>query len=232
MNKKISNFASALILGTALVAGGPTAMAAAQDGPGASADRSEARRGHRARRGHHRRGHMRQAFAQLDLTDAQREAIQTTRRQMREQAQALRDSGDREAMRALRRQTREAVRDILTEEQRAQMRQMRTEAADERFERRFTRMSERLELSDTQGQQVRGILSHARSQRRAIMEAARLDETDPREALGALREQTQAQLSSVLSAEQMETLREMRQHHRGRRGHRGPRGERGPRGGN
>lgn len=232
MNKNISNFVSVLVLGTALAAGGPTAMAAAQQGgPGAGAQNPEARRGHRAHRGHHgRRGHMQRVFAQLDLTDAQREAIQTTRRQAREQARSLRESGDREAMRAHFRQTREAIRGILTDAQRARIRELRVEAADRHFERRFTRMSERLELDETQGQQVRGILTHARNQRRAIVEASRLDETDPREALSALREQTQAQLSSVLSDEQMATLSEMREHHRGRRGHRGPRGERGPRG--
>ena len=169
-------------------------------------------------------------MAQLNLSEAQQEQMRTIRQQARQQSQALREAGDRAGMRALRRSTREQVRAVLTPEQRAQAQQLRQAQHEQMFERRMTHITERLQLSAQQAQQVRSILSHAHTQRRAIMEQARLDETPPREAFEALRTNTRAQLSTVLTEEQLAALGEMRRHHRRGRGEpHGRRGQRGPR---
>lgn len=232
MKNKITKLLSTGFLGAALTLSGPVVIASAQGGPGARGADSAQQGPEGRRRGPHmrgRRGHRGHPFAQLNLTDAQREQMQAIRRQAAEQGRALRESGDRQAMMALRRSTFEQVRNVLTAQQRAQLEQQRAAHQREMFERRMTRLTERLSLSATQAQQVRGILSHANTQRRALFEQSRLDETDPRPALEALRTRTQAQLGSVLSPEQMSTLGELREQH-GRRGHHGPRGQRGQRG--
>lgn len=229
---KLSKILSTGFLGAALTLSGPVISIASAQGPGGRGQDSAQQGPEAGRRGPHmrgRRGHRGHPFAQLNLTDAQRQQMQAIRRQAAERGRALRQSGDRQAMMALRRRTFEQIRNVLTPAQRAQAEQLRATHMQERFEHRMTRLTERLSLTPTQAQQVRGILSHANTQRRAIFEQSRLDETSPREALQALHAQTQAQLSSVLSAEQMSTLGELREH-RGRRGH-GPRGHRGPRGG-
>ncbi|MEZ4335182.1 MAG: hypothetical protein R3B82_00955 [Sandaracinaceae bacterium] len=233
---KLSKILSSGFLGVALTLSGPVVSIASAQGPGGRGPDSAQQAPEAGRRGPHmrgRRGHGRgQPFAGLNLTDAQRQQMQTIRQQAAEQGRALRQSGDRQAMMALRRQTFEQIRNVLTPAQRAQAEQLRATHMQEMFEHRMTRLTERLSLTPTQAQQVRGILSHANTQRRAIFEQSRLDETNPREALEALHTQTQAQLSSVLSAEQMSSLGELREHrggpgHHGRRGGRGQGGERG-----
>ncbi|MCB9593930.1 MAG: hypothetical protein H6719_14445 [Sandaracinaceae bacterium] len=242
--KPFSKILSTVSLGAALCFAGPAiSSVSAQAGPGARGPRTEqgvegARRGPhmRGRRGHGRGGRGDMAAA-LNLTEAQQAQMRAIRQQAMEQGRAARQSGDRAAMMAARRGVHEQMQAVLTPAQRAQAQQLRAAHEQEMFEHRMTALTERLSLSATQAQQVRGILSHANTQRRAIFEQSRLDETDPRAALEALHTQTQAQLSSVLSAEQVTALGELRAHHgRGHRGHRGPRGEgaeggrRGPRG--
>lgn len=219
----------ALAAGLTVGVAAPIGSAAAQDAPAVQRGERGARGPHAGHRG--RRGHRGRFLQELNLSEAQREQMRSIRESTREQHRALRESGDRAAMRALHERTREQMRAILTPAQVAQIGELRQAHAAERLERRVTGMTERLSLSPTQAQQVRGILQQAASQRRALAEAARLDGNSPREAMQALRERTQASIRSVLTAEQAAQLAEMRER-RGRRGHmgRGHRGERGPRG--
>lgn len=226
----LHRFLLAAGLGAAIGFAAPVAStAAAQDAPSADAERGPNARGRRHRRHGRRRG-MRRMMREIGVTDAQREQMRAIRRTSREQGRSLRESGDRAAMRAHRRAVRERIQAILTPEQRARARELRAQHGQRMMTRRLERMSERLELSPTQVQQVGGILRHAHSQRRAIREAARTDGNPPRDAMQALRAQTRDQLRSVLNDAQEARLGEMRGRHRGRRGHRGHRGRGGPHG--
>ncbi|HJL14067.1 MAG TPA: hypothetical protein RMH99_00355 [Sandaracinaceae bacterium LLY-WYZ-13_1] len=204
-----------------------TSFAQTADAPRAE----DRRRGHGMHhRGHHHRGHarrgMRHVLRQLDLSDAQREEIRSLVREARSQAR----DAEPERRRALRRQVRARIGAILTPEQRERARQLRAERRQRRIARRVSRMSERLELSERQQQQVRGILRHAASQREALREQGANDPESARTAMQALRERTRESIRSVLNAEQQARLDEMRARRDERRVRRGPRGPRGPRG--
>lgn len=222
-------FALAAGLGAAVGLAGPATTASAQDAP--TAERGErGRRGHaRGNHGHRgRRGMMRRAFAQLDLTDAQRAQIRTIRQTARAEGRALRASNDRAALRGHRQAVRAEIRSVLTPAQVERLGEMMQQRAANRVNRRVTRMTERLELSPTQAQQLTGILRGASSQRRAIREAGRVDGEPNREAMRALRTNTHAQIRSILTPTQAATLDEMRENRAERRANRGERvGRRG-----
>ena len=212
---------STLFLAAAMMVGAPAAGALAQDGSASAAeDRPRAgRRGHRGHRGRFgRRGHrMRRMAAQLNLTEAQREQIRSLRQSARSGSEGRLDPSARRAL-------HQQMMQVLTPAQQTQMAELRGQHQSRRIDRRVTRMTERLSLSQQQSGQVRGILTQAAQQRSALREQARLDETSPREAMGAVRERTHALIRSVLNAEQQAELDSVIQNRRGRRGHRGHRG--------
>ncbi len=93
-----------------------------------------------------------------------------------------------------------------------------------------------LDLSADQASQVRPILEESMNQRRALFEGARTGEGRPdrsqmqalRPEMEAIREQTDARLAEVLTADQMTQLREIRasrqaKHRAHRKSHRGGR---------
>ena len=171
----------------------------------------------------HRRGHMREMQRELGLTDAQREQMRALREGARSQGQALRENGDFAAIRAHRLAMRERMVAILTPAQRARAQELRAEHAQRRVANRIERMTERLELTPTQVQQVTGVLRHAQAQRRALREASELDGTSPREAMEALETRTRDQLRAILTDAQQAQMEAM--HGRGHGWNRG-RGQR------
>lgn len=195
----------------------PPATAAAQSGD--QVTRSERGRGHGRHRAHrgHRRGHgMHRMLRQLDLSDNQKTQIRAILQSAREQGRELRGSGDRDAMRALRQETRELVLDVLTAEQKAEMAELRERHQERRLDRRVERMTEKLELSETQATRIRAILEAAQTQRRALRNGSEPGD-ERREAMRTLRQRTKAAVAAVLTPEQ----REAAEAHRGeRRGHR------------
>lgn len=226
--RPLSNIALAAGIASAVGLASPVAFA--QDAPRAEHGQRPDGEGHRGMRHGHggpgMRHGMRGMFEGLNLSDAQRAQIQQIHEAARARFEAARTSGDRAALRAIGRDTHRQVEAILTPAQRTQAQELRAQHEQRFLDRRVEHMTERLSLDARQQQQVRGILSGAAQQRRALMEQARLDETSPRDAMQALRERTQAQLSSVLTAEQRTQLEAMRAQ-RGERGH-GRRGHGGP----
>ena len=188
-----------------------------------------------------RLGHMK---ARLDLSDDQVEQLRPILERMRSERRALRDlprDERREAARALRESMRTELEGVLTPDQ--------MERAERMFERRhhrrarhhrgrgfhgppdpehvLERMTEHLELSDQQVEQVRPILESAQERRRALRDLPR---DERREAARALHEEVQGELAQVLTDDQQQKLEEHfeRRHRRfERRHHRGPRGRRG-----
>ena len=90
-------------------------------------------------------------------------------------------------------------------------------ASPARIERHIERMAERLALEDDQIDLVRPILEGSRARARAIR-AGSAD--DRRDALDALRSETDARLAEVLTPTQMEQLTAMRESRRERRSER------------
>ena len=80
-------------------------------------------------------------------------------------------------------------------------------------QQRREQVKQALDLSDEQADQLHQIMANARAERDVIRENAAGDRAAARPELEALRDRTQAQVSGVLTAEQMtrfETLREQR----------------------
>ena len=223
--RPFSNMALAAGIASAVGLAAPV-VSFAQDAPRAEQGQGRHGRGERGMRHGHGPGMrhgMRGMFEGLNLTDAQQAQIRQIHEAARTRFEAARTSGDQAALRAIGRDTHQRIQAVLTPAQRAQAQELRAQHGQRFLDRRLEHMTESLSLSTTQQQQVRGILSGAAQQRRALMEQSRLDESSPREAMQALRERTQAQLSSVLNAEQRTQLEAMR----ARRGERGEHGEGG-----
>lgn len=188
---------------------GAAPTAAAQRGPavddapnGERAHQGRRARGQRARgvraHGHGRhRGHrhgMRHLMRQLDLSENQQAQVRAILEDAREQRHALREAGDREALRALKAETFRLVHEVLTPAQRERARALRAEHVD----RRVTRMTRRLELSDAQASEIRTILLRAQPGQRGDV---------------------RARIEAVLTPEQRATI----EARRAERGDRGPR---------
>ena len=202
-------------LGAAIGLAAPlSSTAQAQEAPQA-AERGAHRGRHGDRMGE-RRGHMQEMARELGLTDAQREQMRALRQGAQSRGRALRESGDRAALGAHREAMRQRMAAILTPEQRARAQELRTEHAQRRTARHIEQMTERLELSPRQVQQVTGVLRHAQSQRRALHAASQLDGTNPREAMEALQTRTRDQIRAILTEAQQARMQEMRGHFRGR----------------
>ena len=137
-------------------------------------------------------GHGRGRLRELGLSDAQIQQIRAIRAQGRAQGQR-------------RRETRHQIARILTPEQRQAVHAMRGE-------RRMARMTERLGLSPTQGQQIAAIRTRAHTERDAIAQRTEPRSPERRTAMQALRERTRASVDAILTPEQ-QALRG--QHRRG-----------------
>lgn len=209
---KSSRLALAAGLAGALGFAAPVAVGFAQ-GPAASGDEAHAHHGRRGRHGH--RGHFRRMARELDLSEAQRTEIRSILQEAR-------------GRRGARGEVRERIQAVLTAEQRARAAELRQNHARQRIDRRVSRMTEHLSLSDTQAGQVRGILRNAAMQRRALREQARNEPGSVRDAMRSLRESTRASVRAVLTPEQVSQLEERRAE-RGERRHRGRHGRRGAR---
>ncbi len=219
------------------------------DGNGPRADGPHAngrfgRRGHRGGFDGPRDGSG--PWADLELTEEQREAIAAERATLHETLQPLRaqlkdGALTREEFHAAASEAREtfhaAVLEILTPEQRAQLEQKQRERMIEQLERRLSRddarSARRLELlakilglDEAQVEAIDAVHVEAAAQRTAVLNALRdgsMTPADARAELRNVREATHAAVVAELTEEQAELLEQLRaMHPRGRR--HGPRG--------
>lgn len=170
----------------------------AQSNPTDSASNEQARR---ERRGYHgqcdRRGHMRRALENLDLSDNQRAQVEAIIESARERRRALREGGrneqTRESMRELREESRRLIEDVLTPEQRARFESEQEAHRAERRRQRIERLTERYDLTQAQVTRVTQILESADEARRGAMR-----NEDPRAAMRAIRQRTRAAIREVV----------------------------------
>ena len=186
------------------------------------------------------------AFADLDLSEAQRQAIAAARAQMRATLQPLREQvkngaitkeAFQEAARAARSEFHSAVQEILTPEQRALLQQKKAERMIERLERHVARHAEAsarrlalltriLALDEAQVSAIRGIHAEAGTQLAAILTGLKDASLTPEQARAAWRElktSTHDAIVAQLTEEQVDLLEQLRAiHPRGKR--HGPRG--------
>ena len=174
--------------------------------------------GHGAHRGHRGHGGMHRVLRQLSLSENQQAQVRAILESARERRHELRNAGrsanTRTQMRALRQETRQLIRDVLTPAQVQQMQTLKAEHRSRRIERRLTRLTERLSLTNRQANRIRTILNDAHPS------AA---DGPPAENRRQRRAQVKAQIEAELTPAQLETFRQMRAERRARRGNRGNR---------
>jgi Spy/CpxP family protein refolding chaperone len=163
---------------------------------------------------------MRRALAQLDLTDNQKEQVRAIVETSRERARELRRQRTdeaREARHALRRETRRLIHDVLTPAQRDDLGRIMIEHHARKMERRIDHMTKRLQLSDEQVEQVRGIFEASRARAETLRESD-LPRDEKRAQWRELKTDAREAVRSVLTAEQQAKLSELRERHGRRRG--------------
>jgi Spy/CpxP family protein refolding chaperone len=164
---------------------------------------------------------------ELDLSEEQKSQIGDARERMREAIGELRSQftpgeSDREELRdkmqALRDRFEEELRNILTAEQYSRLEELRAERRSEMEEKREERgrqmrerlvefLTEVLDLSGTQSQQVSAILADAGEQTSQLHEKARTGEIsreDARSELDRIRDETTEAMKQLLTPEQAE----------------------------
>ncbi len=211
-------------LGAGLAFAMPTTSASAQRGDRATQGEPSHGRGHHRGHRRHRRGRgMQRMLQQLDLSDNQKAQVRAIIESARERGQELRGQGrspeNRAAMHELHQETRQLVLDVLTAEQKAKMQELRSQRQQRSLDRRVSRMTEKLSLSETQASRIRGILEAARTQRQALRNGSQAG-PERQAAMQTLRQRTKTAIDAVLTAEQRSTLEQ----HRGDRGRRGRHG--------
>jgi Spy/CpxP family protein refolding chaperone len=92
-----------------------------------------------------------------------------------------------------------------------------------RLEQQIERMTEQLELTDGQKEELRPILEAQGEKMREIMQDSSIDREQKREQFMKLRKETEPKIKQILTEEQYEKWQKLRQQQRGGRGRRGPR---------
>lgn len=178
------------------------------------------------------RGGCEAFLSQIELDEAQQADIDLIREGARDQREQIFANEDlsredkRAALQTVRESTQELILKVLTPEQQAEIEQLKEERAAAHLTKRIERLTERLELSTDQADQIRVIFETARPEMEAIKDSDATRE-EKHEQFEALKTQINASIvEEVLSVEQAATFTEMME----RRGNRGRGGRRNRRG--
>jgi len=187
---------------------------------------------------------LQQLARRLDLTEPQKTQIQGILESTRTQLQTLRNdtAATREQkmdrMQQITQQTRDQIRSVLTPEQQLKADELRQEA-EQRFaaqrekmeERMLARLTQRLDLIESQKSSIQLYLQDQKTQLQALKGNSSLTASQKFEQMRLIRQQTQEKIKSALSADQQAQLDQLRERFQDRRGNRPRRGPRVGRGG-
>ena len=152
----------------------------------------------------------------LDLTDDQKanvEAIFEAHRERRQELRELDRKERREAAQLLRQDLRSDLSAVLTTEQLAKFDAMKAQRKD----RKRQRLSDALELTDTQQGQVEDIMSAHRDRMKGLRD---LDRSERRAAVQEAQQDLRAQMATVLDDQQLAKFDQIRANKRNKMRHR------------
>jgi hypothetical protein len=165
----------------------------------------------------------------LSITEAQRTQIQEFLENARTQRRALRGDtsltpGQRlDRSIAIQEQVRDQIQSILTAEQKLKAEELRNQAETRMAERQertqqqmLAQLVRRLDLTESQQATIRTYLDDQRAQLRGLRDNASLTGEQQRQQARLIREQTQARITSTLTAEQQTRLNQLREQARNR----------------
>ncbi len=169
----------------------------------------------------------------LDLSEDQSKQVRSILESKKDQFKAIRGQKiDREQkrtqMRELRKSTRAEIAQVLDDEQKAKVKKFKKRRRHKRAhrghpfsEKRIEKTAERLGLDDAQVSKIKSIVSDAKAERELILEAADGDRSAARGELRAHRSKVRTRIEAVMTPDQLEKARELRQQRkRTRRGKR------------
>lgn len=166
-------------------------------------------------------GQHKKAMAhQLNLSDAQKAQAKANHELFKKQMQELnknenitvKEFRDRKA--ALHKDHKAAMQNLLTPEQKAQMAQMKADKKAKRAEmsaKRMDKMKQQLQLSDDQMAKMKAAREGLKTKLQAIKSNESLDRQQRKEQLMALKKDHKAQWDNILTAEQKEKLKTLKQ---------------------
>ena len=151
----------------------------------------------------------------LNLTPEQKKQLRELHMTARDQAAAIRNDSKLSAeeksakLQELRAATREKMKAVLTPEQQ--------QAFPARREAHRAEMAAKLGLTDEQQSKLKNLLQSTREQRQSVLNNTTMTNDQKLAQLKQIRENTKAQLATILTPDQMQKFREMRkERHHGR----------------
>ncbi|MFZ3213354.1 MAG: hypothetical protein WA188_17770 [Terriglobales bacterium] len=140
----------------------------------------------------------------LALTQEQKTQLHNLRTSMRDQIAIIRhdptlsEAQRQQQIQQLRQTTRAQIKAVFTPEQQQQLAQMKAAR------------QAKLGLTEAQRSQLKGLFSGARQQREAVLNNASLSNAQKQTQLQQIRQNTQTQLSSILTPDQLQKMHHMR----------------------
>jgi Spy/CpxP family protein refolding chaperone len=166
---------------------------------------------------HHREHGL--MMKELNLTQVQQEQLKANRDSYQKQWQELNKNENitvkeaRDKKEALRKEQKEKMMAILTPEQKTKLEQLKKdrEAKIEAMAaKRLDKMKSTLNLSEDQLTRIKASTANIHLKAKAIRENDQLSRVEKKEQLVALKQQTQDNLKTILSTEQINKLEEMK----------------------
>jgi Spy/CpxP family protein refolding chaperone len=171
------------------------------------------------RHGHHKRSHDGVSMEKLNLTEQQKAQMKTIRADFGKQMAELKKNENitvkeyRSRMDAIRKDHKEKIQGIFTPEQKAQVEKMKAEskAKHEEFARaRTEKFKKELGLSDEQSAKLNQLHAGTAEKMKALHENASLSKEEKKEHFKALAKAQHEEFKSVLTAEQLQKMEEMK----------------------
>jgi Spy/CpxP family protein refolding chaperone len=164
--------------------------------------------------------HKKAMAQQLNLSDAQKAQAKANHELFKKQMQELnknenitvKEFRDRKA--AMHKDHKAAMQNLLTPEQKAQMAQMKADKKAKRAEmnaKRMDRMKQQLQLSDDQMTKMKAAREGLKTKLQAIKNNEGLDRQQRKEQMMALKKDQKVRFDNILTAEQKEKLKTLRQ---------------------
>ena len=207
---------SIAIVLAALLCAGPALVAQTTTAPDSSAPGMPGPKG-----GHHRRGAgFDKLEQQLNLTDAQKQQLQSLRSQQKSQLQAVQQNSSltaeqkHEQLQQLHKSFHGQMMGILTPDQQTQLKQLRAQAG-EKMQQHF---AQALNLTPDQQSKLQPLFQQQREQMQALHNDTSLTPDQRKAKAQQLHQDFQAQLNGILTPEQQQQLQQMRGHRRHRGG--------------
>jgi Spy/CpxP family protein refolding chaperone len=226
-------FLSAALAAAITAAGIPAVAQTATDQQSATSGAATQNAPQQGRRGFHHRAGFQHISKELNLSQQQQDQLKPIMEKQRQEIQAIRKDTSltadqkKQKFQALHQDFQNQMNGVLTPEQQQQWQQMKAQGK-QRHEKMGERMAQKLNLSAQQQEQIKPLMQKQREQARAIWQDSSLTQDQKKQKMQALHQETQAQMNTILTAEQQQQMQQMRGQFKQRRHGHAPTGDAQP----